>query len=144
VGPTSRLAGYRQEGDIMIHGYSDHAANERTFLAWMRTGIAVVVFGFVVEKFNLFLLALGHSALAHDSHPLRMEELAGPLGRYEGLAFIVAGLALMVAATVRYVRTERRLNDAETHPAGDVRIELTVSAVLVLLIAGLGTYLAVI
>ena len=33
--------------------YSDHAANERTFLAWVRTGIATIAFGFVVEKFNL-------------------------------------------------------------------------------------------
>jgi putative membrane protein len=30
----------------MIRGYSDHAANERTFLAWVQTGIAIVVFGF--------------------------------------------------------------------------------------------------
>jgi putative membrane protein len=42
----------------MIRGYSDHAANERTFLAWIRTGIAVIAFGFVVEKFNLFLRTL--------------------------------------------------------------------------------------
>jgi putative membrane protein len=26
----------------MIRDYSDHAANERTFLAWLRTGIAVI------------------------------------------------------------------------------------------------------
>jgi Domain of unknown function (DUF202) len=31
---------------FMIRGYSDHAANERTFLAWLRTGIAVIAFGF--------------------------------------------------------------------------------------------------
>jgi uncharacterized membrane protein YidH (DUF202 family) len=37
----------------VISGYSDHAANERTFLAWVRTGIATIAFGFVVEKFNL-------------------------------------------------------------------------------------------
>jgi putative membrane protein len=42
----------------MIRGYSDHAANERTFLAWLRTSIAVIAFGFVVEKFNLFALTL--------------------------------------------------------------------------------------
>ncbi|MGH7841400.1 MAG: YidH family protein, partial [Candidatus Binataceae bacterium] len=36
----------------MIRGYRDHAANERTFLAWVRTGIAVIAFGFVIEKFN--------------------------------------------------------------------------------------------
>jgi putative membrane protein len=35
---------------FMILGYSDHAANERTFLAWVRTGIAVIAFGFVIEK----------------------------------------------------------------------------------------------
>ena len=42
----------------MIQGYADHAANERTFLAWVRTGVAVIAFGFVIEKFNLFLLSL--------------------------------------------------------------------------------------
>jgi putative membrane protein len=42
----------------MIQGYSDYAGNERTFLAWLRTGIAVVAFGFVIEKFNLVALTL--------------------------------------------------------------------------------------
>jgi hypothetical protein len=46
----------------MIKSYSDHAANERTFLAWIRTGIAVIAFGFVVEKFNLFLLTPASSS----------------------------------------------------------------------------------
>lgn len=46
----------------MITGSSDHAANERTFLAWVRTGIAMIAFGFVVEKFNLFLLASASQA----------------------------------------------------------------------------------
>jgi hypothetical protein len=32
-----------------------HSANERTFLAWVRTAIAVMAFGFIVEKFDLFL-----------------------------------------------------------------------------------------
>ena len=38
----------------MIKRYSDHAANERTFLAWVRTAIAVMAFGFVIERFDLF------------------------------------------------------------------------------------------
>jgi uncharacterized membrane protein YidH (DUF202 family) len=37
----------------MIRGYSDHAANERTFLAWVRTAITEIASGFVIEKFNL-------------------------------------------------------------------------------------------
>ncbi len=36
----------------MICDYTDHAANERTFLAWVRTGIIVIAFGFIIEKFN--------------------------------------------------------------------------------------------
>ena len=39
----------------MIKNFGDHAANERTFLAWVRTAIAVMAFGFLVEKFDLFL-----------------------------------------------------------------------------------------
>lgn len=39
----------------MIKNFSDHAANERTFLAWVRTGVAVIAFGFLVERFDLFL-----------------------------------------------------------------------------------------
>lgn len=34
---------------------SDHLANERTFLAWMRTSIGIMAFGFVVVKFTLFV-----------------------------------------------------------------------------------------
>ena len=39
---------------------NDHLANERTFLAWLRTGIGVMVFGFVVVKFSLFLKQFLH------------------------------------------------------------------------------------
>ena len=34
---------------------TDHLANERTFLAWMRTSIGIMAFGFVVVKFSLFI-----------------------------------------------------------------------------------------
>jgi len=44
---------------------SDHLANERTLLAWIRTSISIIVFGFVVSKFGITLrqmLALSHPA----------------------------------------------------------------------------------
>jgi putative membrane protein len=34
---------------------ADHLANERTFLAWIRTSISIIVFGFVVAKFGITL-----------------------------------------------------------------------------------------
>ena len=124
----------------MIQSFSDHAANERTFLAWVRTGIAVIAFGFVIEKFNLFVLTLARTAgLGHD---VRMERLAGSLGRYEGLAFIGGGIALIVLATTRFARTTALIDDAQTHRAGSVRAELFVSAALIVLIASYSIYLA--
>ena len=57
----------------MIRGYSDHAANERTFLAWVRTGIAVVAFGFVIEKFNLFILAMANTSPPDTERRLPLE-----------------------------------------------------------------------
>ena len=73
----------------MIRGYSDHAANERTFLAWVRTGIAVIAFGFVVEKFNFFVLAMANASAPDAKHRLHSQRLSGPLGRYDGLALVL-------------------------------------------------------
>jgi putative membrane protein len=125
---------------MMIQSFSDHAANERTYLAWVRTGIAVIAFGFVIEKFNLFVLALARTAGLGQS--LRIERLAGSLGRYEGLAFIGSGIALIVLATARFARTTALIDDARTHSAKSIRTELIVSAVLIVLIASYSIYLA--
>jgi len=125
----------------MIRGYSDHAANERTFLAWVRTGIAVIAFGFVIEKFNLFVVAMASAASPDVGRRLQLERLSGPLGRYDGLALILVGLAVVVVAAARFVRTGRLLDDQEMHSAGSVRAELILSTALALIVAGFSTYL---
>ncbi|HTC15272.1 MAG TPA: DUF202 domain-containing protein [Steroidobacteraceae bacterium] len=125
----------------MIGNFSDHAANERTFLAWVRTGIAVIAFGFVVEKFNLFLLTIA-SALGNDLRRSQLGALSGRVGRYDGLVLIFGGIALVVLATVRFVRIQRLLDDAQIHSAQSVRAELLLSAALVLLVSSYGIYLA--
>jgi putative membrane protein len=51
----------------MIKRYSDHAANERTFLAWVRTAIAVMAFGFLIERFDLFLKVAARSSPSASS-----------------------------------------------------------------------------
>ena len=126
----------------MIRGYSDHAANERTFLAWVRTGIAVIAFGFVIEKFNLFLLTITGAAISDAARRAHLEWQSRPLGRYEGLAFMFGGVAIVVLATTRFVRTTRLLDDSETHSGSDVRTELILSAALMLLVATYSIYLA--
>ena len=127
----------------MIRGYSDHAANERTFLAWVRTGIAIVVFGFVIEKFNLFLLMIA-DADALKGHRAALARLSGPVGRYEGLALVLVGLTLIVAAAVRFIHVRRLLADQETHDAGGYGAELVLSALLALVIAAYSIYLVLV
>jgi len=126
----------------MIGGYSDHAANERTYLAWVRTGIAIIAFGFLIEKFNLFLLTLMSAALTDVTHRAQLAQLTGGPGRYDGLALIFGGLGIVVLATARFVRTTRLLDDAETHSARNVRSELILSACLLVIVTSYSIYLA--
>src|SRR5580698_2117406 len=82
-------------GQPMIKRYSDHAANERTFLAWVRTAIAVMAFGFVIERFDLFIRVtvpqLAQQKLAPHSQML---------ANIAGLAFILLGVAMIAIAAV--------------------------------------------
>jgi putative membrane protein len=125
----------------MIGDYRDHAANERTFLAWIRTGIAVIAFGVVIEKFNLFMLTLASTAVAQGQRS-ELASLFGRVGRYEGLALIFGGVCLVVLATVRFIRTARLLDDAQMHSAKSVRTELILSGWLVLMVISYSVYLA--
>lgn len=127
--------------DIMIENYTDHAANERTFLAWIRTGIAVIIFGFVVEKFNLFMIVLASTVSTEAASHMWSERLNKPLGRYDGIALIAVGVFLIVVAAVRYFRTERLIADPKSHRAPGTRLELWFAAILALLTGGLCVYL---
>ena len=91
----------------MIHRYSDHAANERTFLAWVRTAIAVMAFGFLVERFDLFLQIAGQTLARRALSP------TGQLvGNTAGLILIALGAGLMVLAIVRFRKTTIEIDSA--------------------------------
>lgn len=123
----------------MIRSFTDHSANERTFLAWIRTGIAVLAFGFVMEKFNLFLVAVAATAAPEIAQ--RIERLAGPFGRYDGLALMLVGILLIVVAALRFLRTEKLINAPELYASGSARAELLLAAALALLAAAFCVYL---
>ncbi len=86
----------------MIQRYTDHAANERTFLAWVRTAIAVMAFGFLVERFDLFLQIAGqtHGAprAVADRSARRQHRRLDPDRR--------SAPAMMVLAIVRFRKTD--------------------------------------
>ena len=120
----------------MTRNFTEHSANERTFLAWIRTGIAVIGFGFVVEKFNLFILAVAAGVSADASKSIRIDRLSGPIGRYEGLAFMLAGILLIALGYWRFFHNQRFIEDPSSSKPAGAQAEIAVSAVLILLVAG--------
>ncbi|HEX3953078.1 MAG TPA: DUF202 domain-containing protein [Stellaceae bacterium] len=120
----------------MIERYGDHAANERTFLAWVRTAIAIMAFGFLVEKFDLFLRIAGQSQAARSAPP------GGPaVGNVAGLLLILLGGAMVVFATLRFRKTARDIEAEEMRTGPGERLDLTLATLLLLLGATLFVYL---
>ena len=105
-------------------------AAERTLLAWNRTSLALMAFGFVIERFGLFVYMLS---------PQRGEALQRGYSFWIGLAFIVLGAFTSAAAVAQYRTVLRALKPVEI-PMG-YRVNLGVLTNLA--VAALGIVLAV-
>lgn len=83
--------------------YAEHAANERTMLAWIRTGLALMTFGFAIARFGFFL------------REVAQVEHAAPQGHigseWVGVALVMLGLISNALATVRYARMHRAIEE---------------------------------
>ena len=122
---------------MAIEHYTDHAANERTFLAWVRTSIAVIAFGFLVERFDLFLAFM----LTADQKRVAAVPQSG-FGHIAGLTLIVLGMVMIGVATFRFLRTAREIDDEKVYPGTGNRADLALAALLVVMCAALLIYLA--
>lgn len=81
-------------------------AAERTLLAWIRTGIALMGFGFVVARFGVFLRELVASRAG--------EHTGGTNAPVIGALLVTAGIAVNAWASIRHTRMMRRLHQGET------------------------------
>ncbi|HEY8126199.1 MAG TPA: DUF202 domain-containing protein [Methylocystis sp.] len=126
----------------MIRDYTNVAANERTFLAWVRTGVAVIALGFVIERFNLFLLTIA-GAIDADAERFHLHRLEHPAGRYGGAALVGAGVTLIVISTIRFIHTARLLSRDEPYTARATSVSLYFLAALLLAVALFSAYLAI-
>jgi putative membrane protein len=126
----------------MIAKYTDHAANERTFLAWIRTGLAVIAFGFFLVKLNVFF-----DATAGGSPPLSVAENAAAFvavaARYAGLAMVLTGIAIIGRSSAGFERTRRAIDRDEIIQMPQSRAESLLSGALAIAVAIFCVYLAV-
>lgn len=102
-----------------------HMANERTFLAWIRTSIGIMAFGFVVEKFALFLKQL--------SYFLGKEVVPPPRGYSSVFGIFLVGLgALMgVLSFIRFKKVERQIDEDTYRPSQILNVLLAISILVI-------------
>lgn len=104
---------------------NDHLANERTFLAWIRTGIAIMGFGFVVVKFSLFIrqlsMAFGEDVVLPDNTNSSII----------GILLVCIGAVSVLLAFIRYRTIEKKLLSQSYFPSFRLSMILTVSLLVI-------------
>jgi uncharacterized membrane protein YidH (DUF202 family) len=111
-----------------------HMANERTFLAWIRTSIAIMAFGFVVEKFALFVRQMSqYLSLSAGRESAPFSALPQSPGYSSVIGVILIGLGAMmgVLSFIRYKKVEKQINEDNYQPSLILDILLTISIVSV-------------
>jgi putative membrane protein len=105
-------------------GPADYLANERTFLAWIRTSIALMGFGFVIVKFALFIrqisIALGDKAALSGKGYSAMI----------GVTMVAFGAIMATLAYLRYHRIEKQLNNNTYFPSKWLSVLVTLSIIV--------------
>ena len=132
-----RRAAHRIAGHEMIRNFREHAANERTFLAWVRTAIAVMAFGFLIERFDLLLKTAGlfPNLSARKTPGLN-------LGTVAGISSIVLGTIMFGLAMIRYVRTARDIESADERAGTGARFDIALASLMSLIGVSLFFYLS--
>ncbi|MGO9063907.1 MAG: YidH family protein [Myxococcaceae bacterium] len=95
-----------------------HQANERTMLAWLRTGIALMAFGFAIARFGLFLRELTprNSVVALETH--------GYGSAWLGALLVALGTAANLFATIRYGRIRQSIERGDVGAPGTTLVYL--------------------
>ena len=119
----------------MKRNFGDHSANERTFLAWIRTSIAIMAFGFLVEKFTIFL---NITSISLKRVPVASEHDAALLG----LALVLLGTLMIAVATGRFILLEREIDRAEQSASPSTVPDVLLAALLVAMGLFLAFYLS--
>lgn len=107
---------------------NDYLANERTFLAWMRTSIGIMGFGFIVVKFSMFIK---HITLIIDGQ-ISLSELSD--SGVIGMLLVIIGVLTAIMALVNYQRIKKQLQTGDYSSSNPLTTFLTVGMVLISII----------
>ena len=109
----------RDNGQARI---TDHMANERTYLAWLRTGITVIALGFVVAKFGLIVRELGGSTQTETSFHF---------SSIIGIALVITGGFLCLFALKRFTKNQDRIKTGSYEPSAGIEAVISSSIFVV-------------
>jgi putative membrane protein len=101
---------------------TDHMANERTYLAWVRTGIAVMALGFVVAKFGIIIKELVPNS----------SNVSSPFSASIGIVLVLSGGFMQVMALRSFIRNKGSIESGTFKPSSSA---VVVSGILILMIA---------
>ncbi|MGQ1890584.1 YidH family protein [Thermophagus sp. OGC60D27] len=102
----------------------EHLANERTFLAWIRTGLALMGFGFVIIKFSFFLQELALWAEPND-------ETSVHYSNHLGVSMVAAGILLSLFSYLRYRKIGKQLSKRTFSTSFSFSMILTIIIILI-------------
>lgn len=106
-----------------------HMANERTFLAWIRTSIGIMAFGFVVEKFALFIKQM--SLLLGKANIGNAPAASHGYSAIVGIFLVGLGTLMGLLAFIRFKKVERQIDEDTYHPSSILDVMLTISVLAV-------------
>jgi putative membrane protein len=108
-----------------------HMANERTFLAWIRTSIAIMAFGFVVERFALFVRQMAYILGKATSGAAEVEPGAHGYSSILGIFLVGLGALMGVLSFVRYKKIERQIDEDRYQPSLILDTLLAISVLVI-------------
>jgi putative membrane protein len=114
---------------------TDHLANERTFLAWTRTALSIIAFGFVVERFGLLLRELGVKVNSGSVANIHYSTIIG-------ITLTLLGTLVMVVALINFLQVRNSIDKDRFHPHRAFAILLTVITCLIGVILAVYLYQA--
>jgi uncharacterized membrane protein YidH (DUF202 family) len=92
-----------------------HLANERTFLAWIRTSIGIMAFGFVVEKFAFFMKKLSYLFGKETGYHTNSSSLG--YSTIFGIVLVAMGALMGLLAFVRFKKVQKEIEDDTYQPS---------------------------